>query len=185
MKVVKKAYRVWVHSHIGEYPVFRIEDVDVVFADNVSDAKNQCDLYDAKNEDGDDARWIDIKCRRAKEDDKVEYEGRITDRGYAEQDKKDKIIKEKRKARLEKLPENDMYYVQDARDYVGNCVKFWGLNNNGYVCDISLAQKYTKEEIIKQFSNSKETDVVWSAKHVEANVSKFVDMQNLRRVNSY
>ena len=75
MKIIKKAYRVWVHSHIGEYPVFRKEDVEPIYAKNATEAKRNCDMWDAENEYGDKATWIDIKCIRAKEHDRIEYNG--------------------------------------------------------------------------------------------------------------
>lgn len=180
LKILKKAYRVWVYSHIGEYPIFRVEDVEVVYSDSVSEAKHQCDLYDAKNEDGDTAQWIDIKCVRVKEYDNVEYEGITTSRRYVISDMEEKKRIEKRKKCLSKLPENELFYVQDSRNYVGNSILWWGLNNNGYVCDIRKAHKYTKGEILKRFSAGRDSDVIWSAKHVEDNISQHIDSQNLK-----
>ena len=179
MKVIKKAYRVWVHSHIGEYPYFKIDDIDFVYAKTISEAKYNCDLYNAKNEDGDPAKWIDIKCKRVKEYDKVEYEGYIVNRSQAIYDIEDKKKKDERNKKLESLPENEMFYVQDARNYVGNSVLWWGINDSGYVCDIRKAHKYTKEEIIKKFSHGRESDIIWNAKHVEGNISYHIDSQHL------
>lgn len=175
MKLIKKAYKVWVHSHIGEYPVFSKNDVEPVYADNASQAKSKCDMWDAKNEDGDDARWIDIHCIRDKESDKVEHNGHEMFRYQYLQD----LIKEKRNNSLLKLKDNDMFYVQDSRQYVGNSVLWHGLNGGGYTTDIKKAHKYTKDEIIKKISNCRDSDVIWSAKHVDANVSYHVDAQNL------
>lgn len=175
MKLIKKAYKVWVHSHIGEYPVFSKNDVEPVYADNASQAKSKCDMWDAKNEDGDDAKWIDIHCVRDKESDKVEHNGYEMYRYQYLQD----LIKEKRNNSLLKLKDNDMFYVQDSRQYVGNSVLWHALNGGGYTTDIKKAHKYTKDEIIKQFSNCRYSDIIWSAKHIDANVSYHVDAQNL------
>ena len=181
MKIVKKAYRVWVHSHIGEYPVFSPEQVEPVYAKSVAEAKYQCDMWDAKNEDGDKARWIDIKCRRAPEYDKIEYNGELMDRSWYQY----KLAQEKRNKILMGLDDGDMYYVQDARNYVGNSVLWWGLNSSGYVTDIAKAHKYTKEEIVKRFTDGRETDIVWSAKHIEANLKQHVDRQSIKKEYSF
>ena len=182
LKIIKKAYRVWVHSQIGDYPVFSPDQVEPVYAKNASEAKGKCEYwYGEKNEYGENARWIDIKCRRAKEYDKVDYNGQIVDREYYQY----KMEQEKRNKVLRALDENDMYYVQDARNYVGNSVLWWGLNNSGYVTDINRAHKYTKEEILKSFLDGRETDIVWSAKHIDANIKQHVDRQSIRSEYSF
>lgn len=175
MKLIKKAYKVWVHSHIGEYPVFSKHDVMPVYANNASEAKYKCDMYDAKNEDGDDAKWIDIHCLRDKDNDKVEHNGEEMLRWqYMKQ-----LIKEKRYNSLLKLKDSDMFYVQDSRQYIGNSVLWHGLNGNGYTTDIKNAYKYTKAEILSKFKNGRDSDIVWNANHVDSNVSLHVDAQKL------
>ncbi len=181
IKIAKKAYRVWVHSDIGEYPVFSKYDVEVIYADNATKAKSHCNYHDGKNEDGDDARWIDIKCIRAKEYDKIEYNGNLISR----KDYKLKLAEEKRNKKLQELDETDLYYVQDDRGYVGNAVSWWAHGGSGYTCKIKNAHKYTKDEVIKDFTNGRETDVIWSARHVDANISEIVDVQNINRAHSY
>lgn len=176
LKIAKKAYRVWVHSDIGEYPVFSKYDVDITYADNANKAKCNHNWYDGKNEDGDNARYIDVKCMRAPEYDKIEYNGDIINL----KDYKKRLIREKRNETLKNLDETDMYYVQDSRNYVGNSVLWHGLNGGGYVCDIKDAHKYTKDEIVKDYTNGRDTDIVWSARHVDANISEHVDRQKIR-----
>ena len=78
-----------------------------------------------------------------------------------------------------------MYYVQDSRNYVGNSILWWGLGGNGYVTQLKDAQKYTKAEILKSFSDGRETDIIWRASHVEANIRTHVDAQYLQREYSY
>lgn len=72
-----------------------------------------------------------------------------------------------------------MFYIQDSRKYVGNSVLWHGIKGYSYTTDINKAKKYTKDEIIKQFSNCRDSDIIWSAKHIDANVSYHVDAQNL------
>jgi hypothetical protein len=181
MKIIKKAYRVWVHSHIGEYPVFRKEDVEPIFAKDATEAKQNCDLWDAKNEHGDKATWIDIKCIRAKEHDKIEYNGQEIWRRFLPEIQR----RERRVIALNKLPADEMYYVQDSRSYVGNSILWRGLGSSGYVTQLKDAQKYTKDEILKRFSDGRETDIIWQASHVEANVRTHVDAQYLHQEYSY
>ncbi len=182
MKILKKAYRVWVHSHIGEYPVFRVSDIEPIYAENPSKAKSKCDIWDdAKNEDGDSAKYIDIKCRRAKDHDKIEYGGQEIWRFQLPEIQR----RERRVIALNKLPEDEMFYVQDARSYVGNSILWWGLGNCGYVTQLKDAQKYTKSDILTQFSDGRETDIIWLASHVEQNIRTHVDSQYLKRDYSY
>lgn len=173
-KTVKKAFRVWVHSMIGEYPVFDPKDLEVVYADTAAEAKNEICIIGEKNSHGDDAKWIDIKCQRAKEYDKVEYNDKVITRfEYAY-----RLEEEKRNTKLRGLDENDHYYVQDARSYVGNSVIWWA-EGGGYTTDITKAHKYIKEGILKSFLNGRVTDIIWSAEHVETKIKQHIDVQYL------
>lgn len=72
----------------------------------------------------------------------------------------------------------DLYYIQDSREYVGNCVVFWGKNNSGYVCDITKAGLYTYEEAMSQHK-SRHTDIPWLKEDVENALRTFCDVQYL------
>ncbi len=39
-----------------------------------------------------------------------------------------------------------MFYVQDTRQFVGNCVMWWGKNCSGYVTRLNEAGKYPLDE---------------------------------------
>lgn len=178
MKIAKKAYRVWVHSMIGEYPVFSVEQVEVVYADNATAAKKKCEYWNEHtNEFGERAKWIDIKCKRVPESDLFDYKGTLRTKRQIDVEK----VRDKRNERLMSLDENDMYYVQDARSYVGNCVLWHGLKNSGYVCGIKEAHKYTKQEIVAQFIDGRDTDIIWSAKHIEQHIKQAIDVQNISK----
>jgi len=73
-----------------------------------------------------------------------------------------------------------MYYIQDSRDYVGNSPLWWGKNRSGYTCDIDKAGLYTEEDAMGQF-NSRETDVPWKQEDVEKAVKRLVDHQYLNK----
>ena len=182
LKIVEKAYVVWVHSQLAEHPFNSPDELDVVYAESASKAKYHCWIKGEKNEDGDDARWIDIKVKRRPYQDKVEYEGNVVKRvriKLMEDEKEENKLLELRIKKLEQLDPTDMYYVQDARGYVGNSVSWWALNNRGYTCDIEQAHRYTKDEIIRQFSDCRDIDVIWSARHVDTKIKKHVDAQYL------
>ena len=70
---------------------------------------------------------------------------------------------------------NNMFYIQDSRQYVGNDMLFWGRNNSGYVSDLDKAEVYTLSEAIKYAS--RETDIIWPYDHIESIHRRTVDMQ--------
>lgn len=180
MKILQKAYRVWVASMIGEHPIFSPEDLDVCYYETESQAKSHLNISDEKNEHGEKARYIDIKCRRVKSMDKVLYNDEEMFRHQYEQ----LIVKEARNERLKMLDKNDMYYVQRASSYVGNSVLWWAKDCCGYTCDIDKAHKFTKEDILKDFLNGREDDIIWSASHIDTKIKRHVDAQYLDRKNS-
>lgn len=186
-KVVQKAYKAWVHSMLPEYDLYSDlydktpDSIEITYANNISDAKRKIDIRGEKNFYGEAATWIDIKCKRVKRYDKVEYKGTIWLRYQCEANIEYEKKKVERLQSFTNLNDSDYYYVQDARRYVGNSVSWWALNDNGYTTDISKAQKYTKDEILKRGNNWRETDIIWNAKHVEANIKQHVDIQYLHK----
>lgn len=77
------------------------------------------------------------------------------------------------------LIDDALYYLQDARTYVGNCGSWWAPNGAGYVCSIDEAGKYTG----KYARCLRETDVPWPVEYVEQHVVRHVrvDSQAFRR----
>ncbi|XJC79897.1 hypothetical protein ACHFCA_34990 (plasmid) [Delftia tsuruhatensis] len=75
---------------------------------------------------------------------------------------------------------SDLFYVQDSRSYVGNDMLFWGLNGNGYTTDLRKAQLYTQEQA-QAMHNSRETDIPWPKKYIDAKTRPAVDMQYVKR----
>lgn len=182
MKIIQKAYRVWVHSMISDYPFNNPDDLEITYADNAAKAKYSISLYGEKDENGEYAKWIDIKCKRVKHFDKIEYNGEIMLLKQYHQ----KLKEEKRFNNIKKLNSNDNFYLQDGRSYVGNSVLWHRINGAGYTTDINQAHKYTKEELLKYFSKGlRETDIVWNAKHIESNIKTHIDMQYLEKEYSF
>ena len=74
-----------------------------------------------------------------------------------------------------------LYYIQNG--YVGNAVSWWGIDRKGYVCDITKAGRYTKEEA-KSIIKNRSEDVAWLCSYVDENVKAnvtIIDGQYLER----
>lgn len=75
-----------------------------------------------------------------------------------------------------------LYYVQDNRQVVGNCIMWWAKNRAGYTCELDKAQTFTEEEI-QEFlpPRGRGTDVPWPKEVVDASVVRHCRMEPLRR----
>jgi hypothetical protein len=73
---------------------------------------------------------------------------------------------------------SDLYYIQDKRQYVGNCLLWWGKDRRGYTCDIDRAGVYTREEAFGQ-NSSRETDIPWPKEYIDKRLSRMADAQRL------
>jgi len=164
IKLLKKAYIVNDPTVCEDYYPFC--DDDIVYANDISDAKKQCKDY---------SHFINIRVKRYKESDKVEYNGQEMMRDHANF----LFKKEQRKKDFLKIAHNEFFYIQDTRTYVGNSVLWWGINGKGYTTDILSAHKYKKEEILKNFDEWRETDKFWIADHVNKHIKSHIDMQYL------
>ena len=75
-----------------------------------------------------------------------------------------------------------LYYVQDNRQYVGNCVLWWAKGRNGYTCDLDKAHVFDQGEMERLCGSSdRATDVAWPKDEMDAIAHRHVDMQRLRR----
>ena len=162
LPISKKAFRVW-NPEDFDYP--HPDNGDIVYAESAGQAKSQYRSFD----------FTKVKVQRKKEQDKVIVDGQEMNREYAEYFLKQKARAEK----MALLSDDDMYYVQDARTYTGNSVVWWAQDSNGYTSNIDLAHKFTKAEIVKDFSKGRDTDIIWPASHVEKNIKRHVDVQYL------
>lgn len=81
----------------------------------------------------------------------------------------------------ERVPEDDRYYLQDRRSYVGNCPMWWAKNGKGYVTRLDEAHRYTREEAMKQH-RMRSTDVPWPCSEIDALCRPTVDIQHMRPV---
>ncbi len=69
-----------------------------------------------------------------------------------------------------------LFYIQDARQYVGNSVLWWRHEGQGYTTDMDQAGLFTEERVR---ALPRKTDVPWPKEVVNAIVSRHVDMQKL------
>ncbi|MGS7841806.1 hypothetical protein [Stenotrophomonas forensis] len=77
------------------------------------------------------------------------------------------------------LGQEPMFYIQDTRQFVGNCPMWWGPNGSGYVTRLDEAGRYTEQEAIRQ-SRTRETDIPWPCTEIDALARKTVDCQHMR-----
>lgn len=72
-----------------------------------------------------------------------------------------------------------LYYVQDARNRVGNCGSWWAPKGAGYVCDIGSAGLYTGAYV----RSMRDSDVPWPQAYVDERVVRHVrvDVQAFER----
>lgn len=164
----EKAYKV-IDPTLFEYP-YRVteDDWQVVYATSPGKAKRLCREY---------STYLNIRVKRCKKADKIEFEGRETTVAS-----RDFILKERARiqARLvgvQSHPDDETFYIQNG--YVGNSVLWWAINGNGYTVDLEKAHEYTKDEVISHFVNSRPDDVIWAASHVRQHIRKHVDGQYL------
>lgn len=75
-----------------------------------------------------------------------------------------------------------LYYLQDSRSFVGNCVMWWAKGGNGYTSDLSRAETYTLEAAMVQH-RCRPSDVPWPKDYVDARTAPTVDAQKLKRAD--
>ena len=73
------------------------------------------------------------------------------------------------------MPEQ-LYYMQDKRQYVGNSMYWWAKNARGYTCDIRKAHVSTLEEAKKH--SRRETDILWPKEYIDERISHYIDAQH-------
>ncbi len=75
---------------------------------------------------------------------------------------------------------DELFYIQ-TKGYVGNCILFWRLKDQGYTCHLSDAQKYTREEAESRCRPGEDRMIPVSV--VEGAASLMVDHQRLGAYN--
>lgn len=70
-----------------------------------------------------------------------------------------------------------LYYVEDTRQIVGNCVLWWAKESRGYTCELSEAGLYTREQVLRM----RDTDRPWPREIAEAAVVQHVRKDQIHR----
>nr|WP_313269016.1 hypothetical protein [Stenotrophomonas geniculata] len=81
--------------------------------------------------------------------------------------------------RLTDTEQANLFYIQDTRQFVGNCPMWWGPNGSGYVTRLDEAGRYTEQEAIRQ-NRTRETDIPWPCSEIDALARQTVDCQHMR-----
>lgn len=76
------------------------------------------------------------------------------------------------------MENNELYYLQDSRNYSGNDLLWWGKNGAGYVTDLRKAQTFTRLEALQQ-NTARETDIPWPKNYADAHIKYAVDSQDV------
>lgn len=166
LQIVKKAWKV-IDPVIQDHYISE-ENWETVYAETAGEAKTKCSEKE---------NYINVKCRRSEPNDIVLHEGNEIVRHKLEHDIEETKRIRFRKNKVLSFPETEMFYIQNG--YVGNSVSWWGLESRGYTTDITKAQKYTRQEVLKRFVNAREEDRIWAASHVDQHISQHVDSQYL------
>lgn len=77
------------------------------------------------------------------------------------------------------LNDGTLCYLQDTRQYVGNCPMWWAKGGNGYTTRLDEAEKYTLKDALRQHA-SRETDVPWPCAEIDPLVRPTVDVQHMK-----
>ena len=172
MEIIKKAWKVWHEGMLDENPLegYSMETLPVIYANTEGEAKAKLDLHEYNLKNGQSATFLDVRARRSEENDKIMFEG--SEVSIAE---RNRIVHRRRQVQtriemVNKYPDDAMFYVQNG--FMGNVMVFWGLGSCGYFTNIEKCQKYTKAEILKDFANMRDTEVIWPAEHIEASLIK-------------
>jgi rubrerythrin len=70
----------------------------------------------------------------------------------------------------------ELFYLQDSRSYVGNDILWWAKKGMGYTTDLTKAEVYTKEQAVRQHQ-CRETDRPWPKSYIDQHTRPAVDMQ--------
>lgn len=164
---IKKAYK----CYGKEDGAYEIHYAEIFYAENRTKVKFQYQRHNYED-------WINIIAIRVPEQDLYLFE----DKWLSKQDIDSKIAERTRKAKINALPDDTLYMVQDRRSYVGNSVLWHAKGGNGYTTNFDNADLLTADEIKKQYW--RETDIIWSIEDVNKGVMRHVDMQYLDRKRS-
>lgn len=71
------------------------------------------------------------------------------------------------------------FYIQDARQIVGNSMLFWAKDCNGYTTDLNKAHVFSQSEI--DVKTWRSTDHAWPKEYIDSKVIRMVDVQYVKQ----
>lgn len=72
--------------------------------------------------------------------------------------------------------EEELYYIQDSRNYCGNSIMWWRYDSCGYTTNLDEAKKVTKDW------SGRDTDILRRATIIDKIATRQVDVQLLIRI---
>lgn len=79
-------------------------------------------------------------------------------------------------------PPEPLYYLQYAKQWVGNDMLWWRQSGNGYTTDLRLAETYTAEQVTKHIREG--VDRPWLKHYIDTKTRPAVDMQYVKKAES-
>jgi len=73
---------------------------------------------------------------------------------------------------------DELYYVQDSRNYCGNSVMWWHVSGEGYTSNLAEAM------IVNASWIGRPTDKLWLCTDIDGGATRQFDMQLLRKLRS-
>lgn len=80
------------------------------------------------------------------------------------------------------MMDNELFYVQDTRQIIGNAVLWWAKDGHGYTCDITKAHVFTKLEAEKRctdFDGFRRHFLMWPKDYVDGATMSIVDCSHM------
>ena len=71
---------------------------------------------------------------------------------------------------------DQLYYMQDKRQYVGNSMYWWARDGRGYCCHIKIAHVFTIKEAARM--SHRETDILWKKEYIDSRIQHHIDVQS-------
>lgn len=172
--IIKKAYQVWAKDLSEPFYYNEIVGYGNTPGEAKSDAWNNSDLkYADKLYGGGDVTFLDLKVKRVKEYDVVEFEGKEVKRYEIE---KLEWMRNRDEESLKLTTENpdSLFLVYNA-----SYGSYWGSNNCGYTSKRYMAGRYSGEEAYKIVKGSsferKETLELFDAAKINLEVWKEIN----------
>lgn len=149
LQILQKAYHVWHEGMIGFGPEIAnsIDETEVVYADKPSEAKTKANDWSNWELNGEEATFIDLKCKRAKAYDVVTFNGKNMKRHLVSSELAD-IESNKKLDEILANPNIKYCYIYKRGYYRPNFCGYTDMKHRAGV--------YTKEEAVKHAKGIRE-----------------------------